>query len=48
MGNELEIRENLINLKEELESVISTGEAEQRQLSEEETNKMAELRTKIE
>lgn len=45
---ELEIRENLINLKEELEAVISTGEAEKRQLSEEETNKMAELRTKIE
>ena len=45
---ELEIRENLINLKEELESVISTGEAEKRELSDEETSKMAELRTKIE
>lgn len=45
---ELEIRENLINLKEELEAVISTGEAEKRELSDEETNKMAELRTKIE
>jgi len=45
---ELEIRERLINLKDELENVIANGEAEKRELTEEETNKMAELRSQIE
>lgn len=44
---EIEIRERLINLKDELEQVIATGEAEKRELSEEETNKMAEIRSQI-
>lgn len=44
---EIEIREKLINLKDELEQVIATGEAEKRELSEEETNKMAEIRSQI-
>jgi len=44
---ELELRERLINLKEELENVIANGEAEKRELTEEETNKMAELRSQI-
>lgn len=44
---ELEIRERLINLKDELEQVIATGEAEKRELTEDETNKMAELRNQI-
>lgn len=44
---EIEIREKLINLKDELEQVIATGEAEQRELAEDETNKMAEIRSQI-
>ena len=47
MKNEIEIREKLVNLKDELEQVIATGEAEKRELSEEETNKMAEIRSQI-
>ena len=45
---ELEIRENIMNLKNELNEIISNGEAEKRELKEEETSKMAELRTQIE
>ena len=44
---ELEIRERLANLKEELNATISTGEAEQRELNEEETNKLGEIRSQI-
>lgn len=44
---ELELRERLANLKDELNATISTGEAEQRELTEEETNKLGELRTQI-
>lgn len=43
----IEIREKLINLKDELEQVIATGEAEKRELTDEETSKMAELRSQI-
>ncbi len=43
----LEKRENLLNLKDELKSIIENGEAEKRELNEEETSKLAELRTKI-
>lgn len=46
--NAIEIREKIINLKDELEQVISTGEAEERQLTDEETSRMAEIRTQIE
>ena len=45
---EIEIREKLINLKDELEQVIATGEAEQRELAEDETSRMAEIRSQIE
>ena len=44
---DIEIREKLINLKDELEQVIATGEAEKRELTDEETSKMAELRSQI-
>lgn len=44
---ELEIRERIINLKDELENIISNGEAEQRELAEDETNRMAEIRSQI-
>lgn len=46
--NEIEIREKVLNLKDELANIISNGEAEQRELAEEETNRMAELRSQIE
>lgn len=45
--NQIEIREKIINLKDELEQVISTGEAEERQLTDEETSRMAEIRSEI-
>lgn len=48
MRNEVEIREDILNLKNELESIISTGEAEARELAETETSRMAEIRSQIE
>lgn len=45
---ELEFREKLINLKNDLENIINTGEAEQRELTEAETNQMVLLRNEIE
>lgn len=45
---ELELREKLVNLKDELETIINTGESEKRELAEDETNRMAEIRTEIE
>lgn len=45
---ELEYREKLITLKDELENIISTGEQEQRELNEDETSRMAEIRSEIE
>lgn len=45
--NILEKKEMLLNLKDELKSLIENGEAEKRELSEEETSKLAELRTKM-
>lgn len=45
---ELELRERIINLKDELEQVIANGEAEKRELTEDETSKMSELRSQIE
>lgn len=44
---ELELREKLIDLKEQVSTVISTGEAESRELNESETNTLAELRQQI-
>lgn len=48
MRSELEVREDILNLKNELEGIISNGEAEQRELADEETSRMAEIRSKIE
>lgn len=45
---ELELREKLINLKDELANIIANGEAENRELSEEENSKMVLLRNQIE
>ena len=45
---ELEYRESLLNLKNELETIINGGEAEQRELNEDETSRMAEIRSEIE
>ena len=42
------MKEEIIRMKDELETIINNGEAEKRTLNEDETNKMAELRTKIE
>ena len=44
---ELEIREKVVNLKDELNTIISTGEAEARELNEDETNKLSEIRQQI-
>ena len=44
----LEMKEEIIRMQEELNSIISNGETEKRTLNEDETNKMAELRNTIE
>ena len=44
----IELREKLINLKDELNTIITTGESEKRELNEDENSKMAEIRTEIE
>lgn len=48
MRNEVEIREDILNLKNELENIISNGETEARELNADETNRMAEIRSQIE
>lgn len=45
--NILEKQEELLNLKQRMNEIISTGEAEARELLEAETNEIAEIRTKI-
>lgn len=45
--NILEIQEEVLNLKQRMNEIISTGEAEARELVEAETNELAEIRTKI-
>ena len=45
---ELEIREKVLNLKDELNAIITNGEGEKRELNEEETSRMAEIRSEIE
>jgi HK97 family phage major capsid protein len=45
---ELELREQILNLQEELEATIKGGETEQRELNEEENTRLAELRSQIE
>ena len=44
---ELEIRERILDLQTTLENVIANGEAEQRELTEEESNQMVDLRNQI-
>lgn len=45
--NEIEIRERIINLKEELNSLIANAEGEKRELNDDENKKMTEIRTEI-
>lgn len=45
--NILEIQEEVLNLKQRMNEIISTGEAEARELVEAEINEIAEIRTKI-
>lgn len=47
MRTEIEVREQILNLSTELENIISTGESEKRELAENETNRMAEIRSEI-
>ena len=47
MRTEIEVREEMLNLSTELENIIATGEAEARELVEDETNRMAEIRTQM-
>lgn len=44
---ELEIRERILDLQTTLENVIAKGETEQRELTEEESNQMVDLRSQI-
>lgn len=44
---ELEIREQILNLQTTLENLIANGESEQRELTEDETNQMVDLRNQI-
>lgn len=43
----LELKEKRLNLQDELKSLIENGEMEKRELNEEETNKMNEIRSQI-
>lgn len=44
---ELELREKVLNLKDELKGIIANGETEKRELNENETSRMAEIRSEI-
>lgn len=46
--NILEMKEAILRKQDELDAIISNGELEQRELNEDETNKMSELRKEIE
>lgn len=46
--NILMLQEKVLNLRSELETIINTGEAETRELAENETNRLAEIRSEIE
>lgn len=46
--NILELKEKRLNLQDELKSLIDNGEMEKRELNEEETNKLSEIRSQIE
>ncbi len=43
----VELREQVLNLKDELNSIITNGETEQRELSENENSRIAEIRSEI-
>ena len=45
--NILEIQEQVLELKLRMNEIISTGEQEVRELNKDETNELAEIRTKI-
>ena len=45
--NILEIQEQVLELKQRMNEIISNGENETRELNEDETNELAEIRTKI-
>ena len=45
--NILEIQEQVLELKQRMNEIISNGESETRELNEDETNELAEIRTKI-
>ena len=45
--SELELKEKVLDLKEQVRQLIEAGEAEQRELNEDETTKLGELRTQI-
>lgn len=47
MRTEIEVREEMLNLSTELETIISNGESEKRELAENETNRMTEIREQI-
>lgn len=47
MKNILEIQEEVLELKQRMNEIISNGENETRELNEDETNELAEIRTKI-
>ena len=47
MKNILELQEEALNLRNQLSELIATGQKEERELNEEETNTMAELRKSI-
>lgn len=47
MANILELKEERLNLQNELKNLISSGEAEKRELNETENNRLAEIRTSI-
>lgn len=44
----LELTEKILNLRSELETLINNGEAEKRELNENETSRLAEIRSEIE
>lgn len=47
MKSILELKDDALNLKEEMKSLIENGEAEKRELNEDETSKLAEIRAQI-
>lgn len=48
MRSEIEVREDILNLQNQLEAIIAKGESEKRELKEEETSEMTTIRASIE